>query len=175
MRLSPTFEEFCRFAATHRVVPVWRELLFDVDTAVTAYARVARPPFGFLLESVVGGEQWARYTFLGTRPSAVWRLRGGHVEWWRPERGWVSVDTDDPLGDLDARLRARTAPQIPDLPRLWGGAVGYFAYDVVRLVERPSTTCWVAPGPLRRWRSSLASPWRTWPPGTKRAADGSTD
>jgi anthranilate synthase component 1 len=136
MRLSPTFEEFCRFAATHRVVPVWRELLFDVDTAVTAYARVARPPFGFLLESVVGGEQWARYTFLGTRPSAVWRLRGGHVEWWRPERGWVSVDTDDPLGDLDARLRARTAPQIPDLPRLWGGAVGYFAYDVVRLVER---------------------------------------
>jgi anthranilate synthase component 1 len=136
MRLSPTFEEFRRLAATHRIVPVWRELLFDVDTAVTAYARVARPPFGFLLESVVGGEQWARYTFLGTRPSAAWRLHGRRVEWWTPEGGWAAVETADPLGDLDARLRTRTAPQIQGLPRLWGGAVGYFAYDVVRLVER---------------------------------------
>ncbi len=118
------------------MVPVWREFLFDVDTAVTAYAKLAKPPFGFLLESVVGGEQWARYSFLGTRPSAAWRLRDGKVSWWTPAEGWAEVATDDPLGDLDARLRARSPADVGDLPRFWGGAVGYFGYDVVRQVER---------------------------------------
>jgi anthranilate synthase component I len=118
---------------------VWHEFLFDVDTAVTAYAKLARPPFGFLLESVVGGEQWARYTFLGTRPAAAWRFKGGLVHWWTPASGWTPVETDDPLGDLDARLLAREPAHVPGLPRLWGGAVGYFAYDVIRQIERLPT------------------------------------
>jgi anthranilate/para-aminobenzoate synthase component I len=59
---------------TATLVPVWLELLFDTETAVSAYHKLARPPFGFLLESVVGGERWARYTFLGTEPRAAWRL-----------------------------------------------------------------------------------------------------
>ncbi|MFQ5536098.1 MAG: anthranilate synthase component I [Gemmatimonadota bacterium] len=136
MQITPSFEEFKAHAARARVVPVWREFLFDVDTAVTAYAKLVRPPFGFLLESVVGGEKWARYSFLGTRPSAVWRLRGPAVSWWTPESGWAPVETDDPLGDLDARLRARTPARIEGLPRFWGGAVGFFGYDVIRRVER---------------------------------------
>jgi len=135
MQLSPSFEEFARLAGSHRVVPVWREVLFDVDTAVTAYAKLADPPFGFLLESVVGGEQLARYTFLGTRPASAWRLRGRKVDWWTPENGWTPFECDDPLADFDRRLRERTAPSIPGLPRLWGGAVGFFSYDVVRLME----------------------------------------
>jgi NADPH-dependent 2,4-dienoyl-CoA reductase/sulfur reductase-like enzyme len=53
------------------LIPVWRELLFDVDTAVTAFAKLRQPPFAFLLESVVGGEKWARYTFLGTEPASA--------------------------------------------------------------------------------------------------------
>ncbi len=117
------------------MVPVWREFLFDVDTAVTAYAKLVEPPYGFLLESVVGGEQWARYTFLGTRPAAVWRLQGGEVLWWTPRDGWTAVETSDPLEDLDSRLRARRPAAVEGLPRFWGGAVGYFAYDVVRLIE----------------------------------------
>ena len=139
MQLFPSFEEFKRYAADAGVVPVWREFLFDVDTAVTAYAKLAEPPFGFLLESVVGGEQWARYSFLGTKPSGAWRLRDGKVSWWTPESGWQDVATSDPLGDLDARLRARRPAHVPGLPRLWGGAVGYFGYDVVRLIERLPT------------------------------------
>jgi len=135
MQLSPSFEEFARLAGSHRVVPVWREVLFDVDTAVTAYAKLAEAPFGFLLESVVGGDQWARYTFLGTRPASAWRLRGRTVDWWTPEDGWTPVECEDPLADLDGRLRERTAPALPGLPRLWGGAVGFFSYDVVRLIE----------------------------------------
>src|SRR5687768_9765756 len=136
MQLHPSFEEFRALAAGAEVVPVWREFLFDVDTAVTAYAKLARPPFGFLLESVVGGEQWARYTFLGSRPAGAWRLRDGKVDWWTARAGWTAVDTDDPIADLNARLKARRPARVPGLPRLWGGAVGYFAYDMVRQFER---------------------------------------
>ena len=117
-------------------MPVWREFLFDVDTAVTAYSKIAEPPFGFLLESVVGGEQWARYTFLGTRPRAAWKLHRGQVSLWSPDAGWTEVACDDPLADLDTRLRARIPADVPGLPRFWGGAVGYFGYDVVRQIER---------------------------------------
>lgn len=138
METQPTFEVFQTLARQPGVgvVPVWREFLFDVDTAVTAYAKLSRPPFGFLLESVVGGDQWARYTFLGSEPAAAWRLHGDRVEWWTPEEGWTEIETDDPLADFDARLRSRTPAPDAGLPRLWGGAVGYFSYDVVRQVER---------------------------------------
>jgi anthranilate synthase component 1 len=136
MQLFPSFERFSALAREAGLVPVWREFLFDVDTAVTAYAKLAEPPFGFLLESVVGGEQWARYSFLGTRPSGAWKLQRGDVSWWTPEAGWSAVDVDDPLADLNARVRARTPAEVDELPRFWGGAVGYFAYDVVRLIEK---------------------------------------
>ena len=136
MQLFPSFERFRALAQESGLVPVWREFLFDVDTAVTAYAKLAEPPFGFLLESVVGGEQWARYSFLGTRPSGAWKLQRGAVSWWTPDGGWTDVDTDDPLGDLDARILARKPAHVPELPRFWGGAVGYFAYDAVRQIER---------------------------------------
>ena len=136
MQLHPTFEEFRALASRAGVVPVWREFLFDVDTAVTAYAKLSRPPFGFLLESVVGGEQWARYSFLGSRPAAAWRLRRGQVDWWTPDAGWQPVETSDPLADLEARLASREPAHVPGLPRLWSGAVGYFAYDIIRQIER---------------------------------------
>lgn len=136
MELHPSFEAFKSQARHATVVPVWREFLFDVDTAVTAFAKIYRPPFGFLLESVVGGDQWARYTFLGTEPSGAWRLRGDHAEWWTPDDGWTPIVTDDPLAEFDARLRAHVPADTPGLPRLWGGAVGYFGYDVVRQIEK---------------------------------------
>ncbi len=136
MQLFPSFERFQELAQGAGLVPVWHEFLFDVDTAVTAYAKLAEPPFGFLLESVVGGEQWARYSFLGTRPRGAWKLQQGKVSWWSPGQGWADVETDDPLADLDARLRARVPAEVEGLPRFWGGAVGYFGYDVVRQIER---------------------------------------
>jgi anthranilate synthase component 1 len=137
MTLSPSFDEFAALARTATLVPVWRELLFDTDTAVTAYARIARPPFGFLLESVVGGETWARWTFLGTEPRGAWKLTGRRVQTWSPSAGWSEpVESADPLGDFDRMLRASTPAEVPGLPRFWGGAVGFFGYDTVRLIER---------------------------------------
>ena len=135
MEVRPSFEEFRSLAREGGLVPVWQEFLFDSETAVTAYAKLARPPFGFLLESVVGGEQWARWSFLGSRPRSAWRCRGAAVETWDPEEGWRAEPAEDPLDDLDARLRSRRPVEVPGLPRFWGGAVGFFSYDVVRRIE----------------------------------------
>ena len=131
------FASFAARAARGRLVPVWRDYLLDGDTPVQAYAKLCEPPFGFLLESApAGGETWARYTFLGTRPRAAWRLRDGVVEDWLPERGWHGERRPaDPIGDLQARLDAFPAVDAPELGAFWGGAVGFFAYDVVRHIE----------------------------------------
>ena len=118
-------------------VPVWCEFLFDADTAVAAYHKLKEGPFGFLLESVVGGEQWARYSFLGSRPRNAWKIEGGRVSVWAPDEGWSDAGATDPLEDLGRRL-ASSVPTPPDprLPRFWGGAVGYFGYDLARNLER---------------------------------------
>jgi anthranilate synthase component 1 len=138
MSPRPTLDEFldlARGGAT--LVPVSREFPFDTDTAVSAYHKLARPPFGFLLESVVGGETWARYTMLGSEPRAAWRLTGTRVETWTPADGWRDQgESDDPLGAFDRMLQAHRPAELPWLPRFWGGAVGYFGYDAVRLIER---------------------------------------
>ena len=136
MDLVPGFQDFVGLSRNARIVPLRREILFDLDTAVTAYGKVRRGPFGFLLESVVGGEQWARYTFLGTEPRWAWRLRSGTVETWTPDGGWIPREDRDPLRDLDRHLREWTPAPVPGLPRFWGGAVGYFSYDWVRYLER---------------------------------------
>src|SRR3989440_5562059 len=119
------------------IVPVIREVVTDADTPVAAFAKIARPPFPFLLESLVGGERWARYTFLGTEPRGVWRSRGRAVERWTRGDGWRPAgDTDDPIGHLAQQLRALPAIPVPGLPRFTGGAVGYLGYDLVRTIER---------------------------------------
>ena len=121
-----------------RVVPVWRESLLDMDTPVTAYAKIRRGPFSFLLESApAGGETWARYTYLGTEPGSAWRLRGRTVDEWTPALGWHSArELDDPLADLDSVIARSQPVDAPELGAFWSGAVGYFGYDVVRLIER---------------------------------------
>jgi len=136
--LTPDFQEFQTLAAAGAPVPIAIEFLADCDTAVTAYARLARPPFGFLLESLVGGEKWARYTFLGTRPRSAWKLlAGGLVSTWTPAHGWSApTPVSDPLADLEARLGNREPVAIPGIPRFAGGAVGYLGYDVIRYIER---------------------------------------
>jgi anthranilate synthase component 1 len=137
MQLHPTFPEFLRLAREATLVPVAGEFLFDTDTAVSAYHKLARPPFGFLLESVVGGERWARYTFLGTEPRGAWRLVGDRIDRWTPGEGWREGERSaDPLADFDRLVARHTPAEVPGLPRFWGGAVGFFGYDVVRHVER---------------------------------------
>ena len=128
--------EFMKLAREADLIPVYRGIPFDNETAVTAYQKLARPPFGFLLESVVGGEKWARYSFLGTGAVGAWRLKGRDQERWSPEAGWVPAGTtDDPLGAFVEAMPSGRVATVRGLPRFWGGAVGYLGYDVVRFFE----------------------------------------
>ncbi|MFN2565424.1 MAG: anthranilate synthase component I family protein [Gemmatimonadaceae bacterium] len=124
-----------------RLVPVWRDILLDAETPVAAFAKLRRPPFAFLLESApAGGETWARYTFLGTEPRAAWRLTDGVVDDWTAERGWHGARrVADPLADLEALATRYQPARVPELGDFWAGAVGYFGYDVARLLERLPT------------------------------------
>src|SRR5947207_4506171 len=138
-RMRAPRAEFLGRSERGGIVPGLREGGLAGDTPLAAFVKVARPPFGFLLESVVGGERWARYTFLGTEPREVWRYRAGSraVERWTKATGWQGAgQTEDPIGHLAQRLRALPAAPVPGLPRFTGGAVGYLGYDLVRTVER---------------------------------------
>ena len=132
-----SLSQFAAYAANYDLVPVAREVLFDTNTAVTAYAKLKDGPFAFLLESVVGGEKWARFTFLGSAPREALRARSGRIERWTRASGWSDVATStDPLSYLEQRLSAVRVAPVPGLPRFHGGAVGYLAYDVVRCIEQ---------------------------------------
>ncbi len=120
------------------LVPVWRDCLLDLCTPVSAFAKLRRGPFAFLLESAVTrGEAWSRYTYMGTEPRGAWRLRDGVVEDWTPDLGWHAARTpQDPIGDLRSIVGGMNPVDAPELGALWSGAFGFFAYDVVRHIER---------------------------------------
>ena len=118
------------------VVPVCREILADLETPVSAFLKVHRGSYGFLLESVEGGEQWGRYSFLGTDPARIFRVRGREVVIEEPGGPTLREETDDPMGVLKRLLAAYRPVVIPGLPRFSGGAVGAIGYDMVRSFER---------------------------------------
>ena len=131
------FEDFARRAAQGGIVPVVREVVLDGDTPVSAFQKLHRGPYGFLLESLEGGERWARYTFLATDPREVLSYRGRECRRWTPADGW-SLDAADvaPLDHVAALMRAHPPAHVPGLPRFTGGAVGFMGYDVARTLER---------------------------------------
>jgi anthranilate synthase component 1 len=119
-----------------RMVPVTRQVVLDGDTPVTAFAKLHRGAYGFLLESLEGGERWARYTFLATEPREVFRYRGLTCSRWSSTSGWQAVETDlPPLEHLGRTMRRHPPVEVPGLPRFTGGAVGYLGYDIVRTIE----------------------------------------
>ena len=134
-----SFDRFAALAARGGLVPVWRDCLLDTDTPVSAFAKLRRGPFAFLLESApAGGETWARYTFLGTEPrarvAAARRHRRGLDAGRRlARRAPARRSARGPARARDARTRRS---DVPELGAFWGGAVGYFGYDVARLIER---------------------------------------
>jgi anthranilate synthase component 1 len=133
-----SLEVFKKRAKNATLVPVWKDCLLDTDTPVSAFAKIRRGPFAFLLESApAGGETWSRYTYLGSEPRCAWRLMNGVVEDWTDDRGWHNARTPaDPLHDLGGLIDGAQAADVPELGEFWGGVVGYFGYDVVRLIEK---------------------------------------
>jgi anthranilate synthase component 1 len=132
--VQPTREVFVRLAADHGVVPVWREVLADLETPLSVYAKLSGDGPTFLLESAEHGERWGRYSFVGTDPFLTLRGRDGEVSWeGTPPAG--AAEATGPLDALAEATQALRAPQLLDIP-LHGGAVGMIGYDAVREVER---------------------------------------
>ena len=136
----PDRAKFLDLAQRGRLCFVYREWLADADTPVSVFAKLGRGPYSFLLESVVGGEKWAAYSFAGVRPRAVIRAKGKQVEVLKPDGAGFRVDerltADNPLDYVASALAALPAAVPPGLPRCFGGAVGFLGYDMVRHFER---------------------------------------
>src|SRR6266851_4629467 len=135
--LQPTENEFERLAADgFNLIPVCREVAADLETPVSAFLKIAGGDYAFLLESVQGGEKWARYSFLGAQPSMVFRGSGKTIELIRPGREIERKTVADPFEALRGEVKKHRAPRLEGMPRFFGGAVGFMTYDTVRYFER---------------------------------------
>jgi len=130
----PTAEEFERLGRDASVVPVFREVIADRLTPVLAHATLGQDAGSYLLESVTGGETWARYSFVGFAPEVI--VRGVADKFERVQDDEVQQELGvDPWQRLRETLAEWKPPEVDWLPRFWGGAVGYVSYDSVRTFE----------------------------------------
>jgi anthranilate synthase component 1 len=141
MRHRPSLEEFLELARHHSLVPVYRQLVGDTLTPVTAFCKIQEGDWSFLFESVIGGERLGRYSFLGSGPFLRFQAFDRRVLIQETPPGQrpspvEDMEHPDPLRLLEEKLAAFRTPHMPGLPRFCGGAVGYAGYDAVRYVER---------------------------------------
>jgi anthranilate synthase component 1 len=136
--LFPALAEFLKLARTHTLIPVCRRLVADLETPVSAFLRLAaNEPESFLLESVEGGEKLGRYTFMGVRPATKLVARGDQITTWQGKR--QTTAQGDIFETLKAALASHKPAHVTGLPPFTAGAIGFFAYDVVRRIERLPT------------------------------------
>ena len=136
MKYRPSFDEFAVLAQSHTVVPVYRQLVGDTLTPVSAFKAIAaNDEWAFLFESVVGGERIGRYSFVGSGPFERFEARG-HTLHIHRDGQTETTTSEDPLKALEESIARFRAPHLPGLPRFVGGAVGFAGYDAVRYVER---------------------------------------
>lgn len=134
-------EQFLAHArAGYNRVPVVREVLADLDTPLSAYAKLARGPFSYLFESVHGGEKWGRYSIIGLPAKTVLTVSGREVRIACDGIEIESQQVDDPLAFIEQFQQRYRVPLVTGLPRFTGGLVGYFGYDTVRYVEKKLAT-----------------------------------
>ncbi len=137
MVVHPDFREFSRLCGPSAVVPVWTEILADLETPVSAFMKMRRGTRSFLLESAEQEERTGRYSFIGTEPSLVFQSRGGLCEFLDASTGETRVTRrDEPLSALEEFCCGFRQPRLPGLPGFCGGFVGYVSYDYVRHLER---------------------------------------
>lgn len=130
----PSLTEFRELAGKGNLIPVYKEILADTDTPVTAFLKLGGTP-AFLLESVEGGEKWARYSFLGSRPSKIIKGNGKTVEIINGKTLPLVIESNNPVDVIKKEISRYRPVQIRDLPRFFGGLVGYMGYDMVQFFE----------------------------------------
>jgi len=133
----PSLKEFLKLSKKGNVIPVYKEINVDLDTPVSAFLKIKKGPYAFLLESVEGQEKIARYSFLGSNPSLVIKSKGKNIQIIsadKKNRRFITADT--PLDEIKKIMRHFKAVTIKGLPRFYGGLVGYIGYDMVRFFEK---------------------------------------
>ncbi len=158
---QPSLDEVRALAGEGNLVPVYREIMADLETPVTAYLKVAQGPYSFLLESAEGGERLARYSFIGTDPYLVVRLNDGTLTATHQRGDKQVFPFTDPLEALQGFLTPYTPVRTPgsmDLPRFLGGAVGASAISMAR--SNAPILWW------HSWYSATSSRACRWPPRT---------
>ena len=133
---KPSLEEFKKLAKSGNLIPVYKEILADLDTPVSAYMKIGDGDYSFLLESVEGGEKWARYCFLGCDPAVVVSSKGRNITIdENGKRQESKIASGTPLSAIKEILTRYNPVDVPGLPRFSGGAVGFISYDMVRFFE----------------------------------------
>ena len=134
--LKPTLKEFKEKSKQGNLIPVYKEVLADLDTPVSAYMKMCGGEYSFLLESVEGGEKWARYCFLGFDPSIIISIKGNEVVVEKNGQAKsILITQGNPLVGLKDILARYQPVDVEGLPRFSGGAVGFVSYDMVRSFE----------------------------------------
>lgn len=148
--MNITQQQFETFANEgYNRIPIIYEFLADLETPVSVYLKLANQPYTFLLESVSGGEKWARYSFIGLPCSNIIRVRqGGEITIHHNKKLIEKLTNDDPLSWIEQYQQQFRSPQIENFPRFSGGLVGYFGYDTVRYIE-PRLKCCPNPDTLQ--------------------------
>jgi anthranilate synthase component I len=133
--LYPDLNEFRKKADEGNLIPVYREILADLETPLSAFLKL-KGKTGFLLESLEGGEKWARYSFIGSNPSLIIEGKGKNLIIKRGTRKEKAGFVKDPFEVISAELKKYKPVIMPGLPRFFGGFVGYIGYDSVRHFEK---------------------------------------
>jgi len=132
----PTKKEFIKLAKKGNLIPVYAEILADMETPVSSFSKIEESDYAYLLESVEGGERIGRYSFLGSDPSLVFRSKGRNIEIIEGKKRRKFKTKLTPLAELKKLLSKYKFVSVKGLPRFCGGFVGYMGYDMVRFFEK---------------------------------------
>ena len=134
MGMTPEQFETLRESGYNRI-PVFCELLADLDTPLSVYLKLVNGPFGYLLESVEGGEKWGRYSIIGLPCEERLSVRGHSVTIEKGTETVESLEVEDPLQFIEVFSERFRVPELDGLPRFHGGLVGYFGYDTITYIQ----------------------------------------
>lgn len=132
----PSKEEFIELSKKGNLIPVYRNILTDFETPLSAFAKIDKSNYSFLLESVEGGERLARYSILGSNPSLIFSSKGNKITITEGKISSNFTSKSDPIDELKKILNRYKIVDVKGLPRFSGGLVGFFGYDMVRFIEK---------------------------------------
>jgi len=134
----PTLKEFLKLSRKSNVIPVYKEISADLDTPVSAFLKIKKDSYAFLFESVEGQEKIARYSFMGSNPSIIFKSKAKNIQiiCAHANKSQRFVTSSDPLDEIKKIMQDFKPAHIKGLPRFYGGFVGYIGYDMVRFFEK---------------------------------------